>query len=181
MTDFTKADLGVVIPDMDRQRQAMHLSYQAVADACGVSQATIIRVFKRQVSPSFELLQKIAAAVHYEPAQQDVLLPQGYTPDDYIEYLKMTHVRLRGEYDRQFLQQEAQFNRLRAHDQRLIKILCICLGVFVAAFVLFCAVEMALTNRGGESVPVDICKSCYSEIPDHSQFCSWCGYEQNSH
>ncbi|MBR2319505.1 MAG: helix-turn-helix transcriptional regulator [Clostridia bacterium] len=179
MTDFTKADLDVVIPDIDRQRQAMHMSYQAMADACDVSQTTIIRVIKRQTSPTFDLLQKMAAAVRYEPTQQDVILPQGYTPDDYIEYLKRLVTRQRGDYERQLLQAEAQYNRLRNQDRRLIKILCIVLGVFAVVFVAFRAIDMRITSNAVNEA-VDLCEACYSEIAEHSQFCAWCGHEQVS-
>lgn len=160
MTDFTKANLDIVIPDMDRQRQALHLSYQAVADACGVSQSSIMRVFKRQVEPTFDLLQKIAAAVHYEPTQPEVILPSDNTTEAYIEYLKKLVTKQRGDYERQLLQQEARHNMLQEHYRRIIRILCVVLGVFFAAFILFRAFDMRISNEP----QTEICDACYAEI-----------------
>lgn len=177
MTDFTKADLDVVIPDIDRKRIEMNLSYQGMADACGVSQSTIIRVIRRQVSPTFDLLQMMAASVQYEP-KEDVITPIGYTPDAYIEYLKQLVSRQKSDYERQLIQQEAQFNRIRCQDRRVIRVLAIVLGVFFLAFLAFRAIDMRVSNADALD-PVDLCINCESEIEDHSQFCAWCGHEQN--
>lgn len=179
MTDFTKADLSVVLPDIDRKRVEMHMSYQAMADACDVSQTTIIRVIKRQVSPTYELLQKMAAAVRYEP-QIQVVLPKDYTQEAYITYLRELITKQRGDYERQFLQQEAQFNRIHSQDRRLVRILSILLGVFAAAFILFRAVDLSITRDLAEEVAIDVCEACFGEITDHSDYCSWCGHKQVS-
>lgn len=176
MTDFTKADLDVVIPDIDRKRIEMNLSYQGMADACGVSQSTIIRVIRRQVSPTFDLLQMMAAAVQYEP-REEVITPTGYTSDAYIEYLKQLVSRQKSDYERQLIQQEAQFNRIRCQDRRIIRVLGIALALFVIVFIIFRAIDMKVTNADALD-PVDLCSNCESEIEDHSQFCAWCGHEQ---
>lgn len=178
MTDFTKVDLDVLIPDMEAQRKRIGLSYQGVADACEVSQATIIRLFKRQSSPSFELLQKVASAIKYEP-HFEAVLPTDCNVEAYNDYLQRSLAQQKGDYERQLLQQEAQFNRIHAQDHRLIKILCLILGVFSVVFVAFRAIDMQITNRAAEAA-VELCDSCGSEIVEHSQFCAWCGYEQGT-
>lgn len=147
MTDFTKADVAVIIEELDQQRMRMNLSYQAVADSCEVSQATIIRVFKRQVSPTYELLQKIAAAVCYEPHAQ-VVTPTGYTADAYNEYLQKLVVKQQGDYERQLLQQEARFNRQHAQDRRTVKWLCFILAALVAAFIIWLIIDVTHPTVG---------------------------------
>ena len=46
---ITNVDQNQLLLDLDAQRKAMNLSYQNVADACEVSQATIMRIFKLPV------------------------------------------------------------------------------------------------------------------------------------
>ena len=79
---ITNVDQNQLLLDLDAQRKAMNLSYQNVADACDVSQATIMRIFKRQTEPTFDLLQKIAASVHYDAKPAPVML-EGYTKEEY--------------------------------------------------------------------------------------------------
>ena len=147
MTDFTKADLNVVIPDMDSQRKKMKLSYQAIADAVGVSQSTIQRLFTRKSSPTYELLQRVAAAIKYEPTEEP-LFPTGYTLEDYTEYLKRQMIKQAGDYERQLLQQEMLFNRMVRLNRRAIKWLSICLGVLVAVFILWLIIDMSHPSHG---------------------------------
>ena len=64
--DLSSVDIGVLLSELEEKRLALHLSYQSDADACGVSQTTIMRIFKRKVEPSAAMLQKIASAVKYE-------------------------------------------------------------------------------------------------------------------
>ena len=136
MTDFTKANLDEVIPDMDRHRIKMNMTHQAVADACNVSQSTIIRLFKRQSNPTFELLQNVAAAIKYEP-HADVVLPKGHTVEAHIDFLERTLIQQKGDYERQLLQHEMQFNRLHRQDRRTIAYLCSALGLVAIAFIIW--------------------------------------------
>lgn len=135
MTDFTKANLDEVIPDMDRHRAKMKMSYQAVADACEVSQSTIVRLFKRQSNPTFELLQAVASAIKYEP-HADVVLPQGHTVEAHIDFLERTIIQQKGDYERQLLQQEALFNRTHRQDRRTIAYLCAALVLVAIAWLI---------------------------------------------
>ena len=58
--DFSTINLDALVPKLEARRVALNLSYQNVADACNVSQSTIIRIFKRQADPS------IVVALHPE-------------------------------------------------------------------------------------------------------------------
>ena len=64
--DFSTIDLDALIPKLEDRRVSLNLSYQNVADACNVSQSTIIRIFKRQADPSIVVLRSILAAVKYD-------------------------------------------------------------------------------------------------------------------
>ena len=56
-------DVDSILMELDAQRVERGMSYQAVADACGVSKATIYRALTRVTEPTAHLLQNIAAAV----------------------------------------------------------------------------------------------------------------------
>lgn len=57
--DFSTIDLDALVPKLEARRVSLNLSYQNVADACNVSQSTIIRIFKRQADPSIVVLKSI--------------------------------------------------------------------------------------------------------------------------
>lgn len=78
--ELLSADIGALLADLDRRREALGLSYQAVADACGVSQSTVIRIFRGQVDPSVHMVQRLAVAVKYAP-EAAPLVPDGYTQE----------------------------------------------------------------------------------------------------
>lgn len=54
--DFSTINLDALVPKLEARRVSLNLSYQNVADACNVSQSTIIRIFKRQADPSIVVL-----------------------------------------------------------------------------------------------------------------------------
>lgn len=85
--DFTNISVGDLMPRLEDKRKEMHLSYQNVADACNVSQSTIIRAFKLEVEPSLSLLQQIVSTLRYEFVQTPILPPNA-TNEEYIEHLK---------------------------------------------------------------------------------------------
>jgi transcriptional regulator with XRE-family HTH domain len=136
MTDFTKANPDEFIPDMDRHRIKMNMSYQAVADACDVSQSTIVRFFKRQSTPTFDLIQKVSAAIKYEP-HADIVLPKGHTVEAHIDFLERSLIQQKGDYERQLLQQDALFNRIHRQDRRTIAYLCAALSLVSVAFIIW--------------------------------------------
>lgn len=85
--DFTNISVNELMPRLEDKRKEMHLSYQNVADACDVSQTTIIRAFKLEVEPSVSLLQRIVATLKYEFIQPPIP-PANATNEEYIQHLK---------------------------------------------------------------------------------------------
>lgn len=113
--DFSNIDMDVFITELDTRRCALNLSFQNIADACGVSQSTIIRIFKRNTEPTVDILQKIMYAVSYESPKEEIVLG-GYTQDDYIQFLRQSLVsreeahtievgRLRADYNMTLLEE----------------------------------------------------------------------------
>ena len=84
--DFSTIDLDALIPKLEDRRVSLNLSYQNVADACNVSQSTIIRIFKRQADPSIVVLRSILAAVKYDIVTPP--MPDEGSENEQIEYLK---------------------------------------------------------------------------------------------
>lgn len=130
--DFSNLDLDVFIPELDAKRGAMNMSYQNVADSCGLSQTTIIRIFKRQAEPTVATLQKIAAAVKYEPRREELILT-GYTQEDYIKFLQKSLEAAKEEHAVRSAQQEAHYNMLLAEKNRWIRYLFVAV-ILVSAF-----------------------------------------------
>lgn len=126
--DFSNINLDVFIPELDARRGAANMSYQNVADACGVSQTTIIRIFKRQTEPTVAMLQKMASAVKYEPRRDEIILT-GYTQEDYIKFLQKSLEAAKEEHAMRSAQQEAHYNMLFAEKNRWIRILAILVGI----------------------------------------------------
>lgn len=129
--DFSNIDMDIFIPELDARRGALNMSYQRVADACDVSQTTVIRIFKRQTEPTIAMLQKICAAVQYEPRREEIILT-GYTQEDYIRYLQKSLEAAKEENSARIAQQEAHYNALLTEKNRWIKYLA-------AAVILFCS------------------------------------------
>lgn len=130
--DFSNIKLDIFIPELDARRGALNMSYQNVADACGVSQTTVIRIFKRQTEPTVAMLQKIAAAVKFEPRREEIVLT-GYTQEDYISFLRKSLEAAKEEYTVRAAQQEAHYNMLLAEKNRWIKYLFVAV-ILVAGF-----------------------------------------------
>lgn len=130
--DFANIDLDILLPELDARRDTQNISYQKVADACQVSQTTIIRIFKRQTEPSVAMLQKIAAAVKYEPRREEIILT-GYTQEDYIQFLQRTLEAQKEEHNLRTAQQEAHYNMLLAEKNRWIRYLFLAV-ILVAGF-----------------------------------------------
>ena len=120
--DFSNIDLDILLPELDARRSAQNLSYQNVADACQVSQTTIIRIFKRQTEPTVPMLQKIAAVVKLEQRKEEIVLT-GYTQEDYIRFLQRSLEAAKEEYNTRHAQEEARYNMLLAEKNRWIRYL----------------------------------------------------------
>lgn len=133
--DFSTIDLDALIPKLEDRRISLNLSYQNVADACNVSQSTIIRIFKRQADPSIVVLRSILAAVKYDIVTPP--MPDEGSENEQIEYLKKSIEFEREDKIVQLAQQEAQFMRQHNEDRRLVRIcliICIILVIFVCFF-----------------------------------------------
>ena len=122
-----------IIKELNRQREARGISYQAVADACGISQTTIMRIFKGKTEPTITMLQSIAAAVQYVPTEPEKLPPSGCSNEKYTEYLSAEIVRRQEEYRRHIMQLQAHYNALNRQNWRVVMIL----GLSVAVLVIF--------------------------------------------
>lgn len=123
--DFSTIDLDALIPKLEDRRISLNLSYQNVADACNVSQSTIIRIFKRQADPSIVVLRSILAAVKYDIVTPP--MPDEGSENEQIEYLKKSIEFEREDKIVRLAQQEAQFMRQHNEDRRLVRIcLIIC-------------------------------------------------------
>lgn len=133
--DFSTIDLDALIPKLEDRRVSLNLSYQNVADACNVSQSTIIRIFKRQADPSIVVLRSILAAVKYDIVTPP--MPDEGSENEQIEYLKKSIEFEREDKIVRLAQQEAQFMRQHNEDRRLVRIcsiICIILVLFVCFF-----------------------------------------------
>lgn len=92
-------DVSEILMELDGQRIARGMSYQALADACGVSKSTIHRTLNGMTEPTMQLIHAIAAAVQYKPAET-VILPEECTQEAYIAYLKELLQRQQEDNDR---------------------------------------------------------------------------------
>lgn len=131
--DVAAIKVEEIINELNRQREKRGISYQAVADACDVSQTTIIRIFKGATEPTVTMLQSIAAAVQYVPAEPERWPPSGCSNEQYTEYLSAELSRREEEYRRHIMQLQAHYNALNRQNRRVILIL----GIAVAVLVVF--------------------------------------------
>lgn len=145
--NITKMPTDQLILELDALRTAQNLSYQNVADACNVSQATIFRAFKRQTEPTLDLLQKIAAAVGYEPDREPLVL-QDYTQDAYVEFLQRTIAAEKEEHQLREARAEARHNMLINQKNRTITYLSGILFLFALGFITWLIVDVTHPTVG---------------------------------
>lgn len=136
-----------ILMELDGQRIARGLSYQDLADACGVSKSTIHRTLSGATEPTMQLIQAIAAAVQYKPATP-ILVPDECTQEAYIAYLKELLQRQREDSDRHVRQLQAHYNRLHRQDRRTIVAMGAILGVIVLFICILFAYDFAHLDRG---------------------------------
>ena len=145
--NLAKMTTDQLLQELEALRIAQNLSYQNVADACNVSQATVIRAFKRQTEPTLDLLQKIAAAVGYEPHRETLVL-QGYTQESYVEFLKQSIASEREDHKLREARAEAQYNMLINQKNRTIKYLSGILLLFAIGFISWLIVDVTHPDIG---------------------------------
>lgn len=112
-----QSDLSATLVELDGLRISMGMSYQDVADACGVSKSTIYRTLNGSTEPTVQLVNAIAVAVQYKPPRADIL-PTELTTESYIEYLKKLILRNEEDHDRHVQQTHAHYNKLRRQARR---------------------------------------------------------------
>ena len=142
-----QADISELLADLDACRASRGMSRKAVADACGVSEATISRAFNQTVEPSYKLLQDIAAAVQYQP-NNAVIVPDDSTQEAYIAYLRELLQRQREDSDRRFRQIQAHYNMLHRQDRRTIVVMGAILGILVLFICGLFVYDFAHLDRG---------------------------------
>lgn len=145
--DLSKMDASELLATLDGRRIAQSMSYQNVADACDVSQTTIIRIFKGQTEPTFAMLQKIAVAVKYEPSREPITL-SGFTQEDYIRYLQQTVEAEKEEQTVKLAQQEAHYNMLLNQKTRTIMYLAAALFLFATGFIAWLIIDVTHPDVG---------------------------------
>ena len=145
--DFSNIDVNILLSELDGRRTSLNMSYQNIADACNVSQATIIRIFKRQTEPTMAMLQKISAAVKYEPKREEIVLT-GYTQEDYIRFLQRSLEYEKEEQNIRIAQQEAHYNMLLNQKTRTIQYLAIVLGIVAVFLVAWLIIDVTHPTVG---------------------------------
>lgn len=136
-----------LLAELDALREKRGLSYQAVADACNVSKATIYRALTGATEPTMQLVQQIAAVVQYKP-KLPVVIPTDYTQDAYVAYLQETMQRQQEDTDRRIQQLHAHYNMLRNQDRRTIRMLSLVLALLVAAFIVWLIIDVTHPTVG---------------------------------
>lgn len=145
--DLSNLDLDTFVPELDARRQSLNLSYQNVADACCVSQSTIIRFFKRDSDPTVTLLQKVIAAVRYECAVAPSP-PVNPTIDEQLVHLQDLVKYEREDKRIRLAQQVAAHNQQHREDFRA-RVISLSLAGVLALFIcgLF-AYDLTHLDRG---------------------------------
>ncbi len=140
-------DIQDLIMELDAVRVSRGISYQALADACGVSKSTIYRTLTLATEPTMQLVQDIAAAVQYRPPEPENV-PDGYNKDSYITYLQEELRIERAEKERRIRQIQSHYNMLRKQDQRIIHILGVISLLLVAFVCIMFVYDFTHSDRG---------------------------------
>ena len=142
-----QTDISELLAELDACRASRGLSRKAVADACGVSEATISRAFNLTGDPSYKLLQDIAAAVQYKP-EDVVIVPEDTTQEAYVAYLRELLQKQREDSDRRVRQLQAHYNMLLAQSRREKNTWMILALVLAGVFVILFLYDFAHLDRG---------------------------------
>lgn len=126
-------EISDLLVELDTLRVARGMSYQAVADACGVSKATVYRALTGATEPTAQLVQRIEAAVQYTPEASVHLPPPNYSMEEYVEYLQATIIRQSEDYRQHTMQMQTHYSNLNHQNRRVILIL----GIAVTVLVIF--------------------------------------------
>lgn len=129
-------EIPELIAQLDAKRLERGMSYQTVADACGVSKATIYRTLTGVTEPTAQLLNHIEAAVQYVPPVQDQLPPVECS-EAYISYLRAALHQQTEDYNRHIAQLQTHYSMLHRQDRRTITFLSVCVTVLVVFLILW--------------------------------------------
>lgn len=130
-------EISDLLAELDALRVQRGMSYQAVADACGVSKATIYRTLTGVTEPTIQLVQRIEAAVQYVPPHSRQLPPADCTTEEYIEYLRQTITSQSQEYARHITQLQTHYSMLRRRAIAILSVAVTVLVVFLVGWMIF--------------------------------------------
>ena len=126
-------DISGHLSELDGLRKARGMSQQELAEACGVSKATISRALNGETEPAVRLVQSIEAALQYAPVEAPQLVPPANSTEEYVEYLKATITRQNEDYRRHIMQLQTHYGILNRQNRRVILVL----GIAVTVLVIF--------------------------------------------
>ena len=135
-------DVSDLLVELDALRVARGMSYQALADACGVSKATIYRALSGVTESTARLVQQIEAAVQYSLEAPVQLPPPNHSTEEYVEYLQNTLTRQSDDYKRHIMQLQTHYSMLHRQDRRTILFLSIGVTVLVVFLVFWLVLDI---------------------------------------
>lgn len=141
-------DIADLLVKLDTLRIARGMSYQTVADACGVSKATIYRALTGVTEPTAQLVQRMEAAVQYNPKSAAQLPPPNHSPEEYVDYLRATIARQTEEYNRHVTQLQTHYSMLHRQDRRTILFLSIGVTVLVIFLIFWLVLDVLRPGIG---------------------------------
>lgn len=141
-------DIADLLVELDTLRIARGMSYQTVADACGVSKATIYRALTGVTEPTAQLVQRMEAAVQYNPECAAQLPPPNHSPEEYVDYLRATIARQTEEYNRHITQLQTHYSMLHRQDRRTILFLSIGVTVLVIFLIFWLVLDVLRPEIG---------------------------------
>lgn len=140
-------DISEVLAELDALRISRGMSYQDVADACGVSKSTIHRTLTGLTEPTVQLVKAIAAAVQYKPPKEKIF-PAELTQDSYVSYLQELIQQSEKEHELHVQQLHSHYNMLRRQARREKIVWMILAIVFMATFVVLFLYDFTHLDRG---------------------------------
>lgn len=140
-------EISDLISRLDAKRLERGMSYQAVADACGVSKATIYRTLTGATEPTAQLLSRIEAAVQYvHPVEEPLPPPQ--CSDAYVDYLRAALRQQAQDYNRHITQLQTHYSMLHRQDRRTITFLSVCVTILVVILILLLVLDLFRPGLG---------------------------------
>ena len=146
-------EISDLLSELDALRIQRGMSYQAVADTCGVSKATIYRTLTGATEPTIQLVKRIEAAVQYVPPSAQQPPPASCSKEEYAEFLRETIIRQDEEYSRHIAQLQTHYSLLRRQDRRSIAVLAAAVAVLVIFLVVWLVLDILHPGAGWIATP----------------------------